>query len=111
MKKDYLVSKMSDEQYDLPVYCSEVKDIKEEVVESGKSKPYIKTKVTLTAIFEEYNPDYGDDKLCKCGHSYYRHFDSYENTSPVGCKYCMCNKFEPAEEVENGESGKISHTL
>jgi hypothetical protein len=103
MKKDYLVSKMANEQYDLPVYCSEVKDIKEEVVESGESKPYIKTKVTLTAIFEEYNPEYGDDKLCKCGHPYYRHFDSYEGMRPAGCKYCMCNKFEPAEEgKENG---------
>lgn len=41
-----------------------------------------------------YDPDFGDDKICVCGHTYYRHFDSYENMSPVGCKYCECDKFK-----------------
>lgn len=36
----------------------------------------------------EYDPAFGDDKLCECGHTYYRHFDPYENMDPVGCKYC-----------------------
>jgi hypothetical protein len=31
---------------------------------------------------------------CFCGHSYYRHFDSYEDMEPVGCKYCECMSFE-----------------
>jgi hypothetical protein len=44
-------------------------------------------------IERRYNPDYGDDRICKCGHSYYRHFDSYENNDPVGCKYCSCFTF------------------
>lgn len=35
-----------------------------------------------------YDPKFGDDRLCLCGHSYYRHFDSYDNHRPVGCKYC-----------------------
>lgn len=35
-----------------------------------------------------YDPNFGDDKLCLCGHSYYRHFDTYDNMSSVGCKYC-----------------------
>lgn len=35
-----------------------------------------------------YDSTYGDDILCECGHPYYRHFDSYEDMSPVGCKYC-----------------------
>lgn len=35
-----------------------------------------------------YDPNFGDDRLCKCGHPYYRHFDTYEGMSPVGCKYC-----------------------
>ena len=35
-----------------------------------------------------YDPTFGDDVLCECGHPYYRHFDSYEEMSPVGCKYC-----------------------
>lgn len=40
-----------------------------------------------------YDPEYGDDKECLCGHAYYRHFDSYEDMSPVGCKYCRCYTF------------------
>lgn len=52
-----------------------------------------------------YNPHYGDDKLCKCGHTYYRHYDTYENMSPVGCKYCgwRCERFRPANEGEMNE--------
>ena len=45
-----------------------------------------------------YDPLFGDDRVCKCGHSYYRHFDTYENMSPVGCKYCGCNEFEERTE-------------
>lgn len=36
----------------------------------------------------EYNSQFGDNKLCECGHTYERHFDSYSNMDPVGCKYC-----------------------
>lgn len=32
-------------------------------------------------------------ELCQCGHPYERHFDSYEKMSPVGCKYCECERF------------------
>jgi hypothetical protein len=35
-----------------------------------------------------YDPNFGDDRLCTCGHPYYRHFDTYEDMYPVGCKYC-----------------------
>lgn len=35
-----------------------------------------------------YDPMFGDERLCLCGHPYYRHFDTYEEMSPVGCKYC-----------------------
>jgi hypothetical protein len=38
---------------------------------------------------EEYDPSIADDTLCLCGHTYYRHFDTYDNMSPVGCKYCL----------------------
>lgn len=43
-----------------------------------------------------YDPNFGDDKECICGHPYYRHFDTYDNMSPVGCKYCygQCDQFE-----------------
>lgn len=29
-----------------------------------------------------------------CGHPYHRHFDSYEDMAPVGCKYCSCSTFK-----------------
>lgn len=47
-----------------------------------------------------YDPNFGDDRICECGHSYYRHFDSYEDMSPVGCKYCGCDEFK--EKSNNG---------
>lgn len=36
----------------------------------------------------EYDPQFGDDKLCLCGDPYYRHFDTYDDMAPIGCKYC-----------------------
>ena len=41
----------------------------------------------------KYNPNFGDDRICNCGHPYYRHFDTYEAMSSVGCKYCQCFEF------------------
>jgi hypothetical protein len=40
-----------------------------------------------------YSPHVGDDKLCVCGHPYYRHFDTYDDMADVGCKYCECDTF------------------
>jgi hypothetical protein len=54
--------------------------------------PYLLTKVVTWE--KDYNPFYGDERICKCTHSYYRHFDSYEKMKPVGCKYCQCFKFK-----------------
>ncbi len=36
------------------------------------------------------------EALCQCGHPYYRHFDTYEDMRPVGCKYCDCGTFSSA---------------
>lgn len=57
---------------------------------------------------DEYDSSFGDHVKCKCGHPYYRHFDSYEGMAPVGCKYCShygethsgghCPKFEKEED-------------
>ena len=55
-----------------------------------KSTPYL----TQTETYPAYNPAYGDERECKCGHPYYRHFDSYDDNCPVGCKYCECSTFE-----------------
>ncbi len=57
--------------------------------------PYIFRTEVITHI--EYNPKYGDDRVCTCGHSYYRHFDSYNNMAAIGCKYCECGMFIEAE--------------
>ena len=58
-------------------------------------KPYIEE--TKIVVVKRYNPKYGDDKLCQCEHPYYRHFDTYEEMAPVGCKYCECDEFKPKE--------------
>lgn len=68
--------------------------------ESGKlvnsnDDPYLEfIEVNIT---HKYNPEYGDDKECKCGHPYYRHFDTYEDMFPIGCKYCDCMVFKLKE--------------
>jgi len=47
------------------------------------------------------------DKMCVCGHPYYRHFDSYDENRYVGCKYysnCGCEEFtEEKTNVRNVE--------
>jgi len=48
-----------------------------------------------------YDPNFGNDRICKCGHTYDRHFDPYENWAPVGCKYCECWSFE--EKIEENK--------
>ena len=58
--------------------------------------PYICSYVIT--IHSKYNSNFGDNKLCKCGHVYWRHFDSYEDWESCGCKYCGCNNFELAIE-------------
>jgi hypothetical protein len=40
-----------------------------------------------------YDPKFGDDRACQCGHIYYRHFDTYDDMYPIGCKYCECVDF------------------
>lgn len=57
--------------------------------------PYLMKEIIIKTIERRYNPKYGDDKTCICGHSYYRHFDPWEDMYPVGCKYCSCSNFIP----------------
>jgi hypothetical protein len=46
-------------------------------------------------LVARYDPEHDQEEMCKCGHPYRRHFDSYEDNAPVGCKYCLCTEFEP----------------
>lgn len=100
--KHYHVSISTERQYNIPIYADSVEELQSTVLRDGKDSPYIETEVIVKAIFREYNPDYGDNKLCKCGHTYYRHFDSWEGMAPIGCKYCQCEEFVPAEEINDG---------
>ena len=54
-------------------------------------KPYLEE--TIVKVIKKYNPNYGNDRLCNCGHEYYRHFDTYDEMAPIGCKYCDCYEF------------------
>lgn len=58
-----------------------------------EQKPYLIRETVIKN--KEYNPEYGDDKKCRCGHPYYRHFDSWDDMNAVGCKYCDCVEFVP----------------
>lgn len=59
------------------------------------NKPYLEKSITI--IKHCYNPNYGDSRICKCGHEYHRHFDSYDEMKNVGCKYCCCFEFEESK--------------
>lgn len=42
-----------------------------------------------------WNPDHDQYANCaQCDHAYARHFDSYEDMEPIGCKYCHCQTFQ-----------------
>jgi hypothetical protein len=71
----------------------ESKRIPERNDEDSVEPPYLE----VACIEKKYNPNFGDNKKCKCGHAYYRHFDTYEQMEAVGCKYCDCYTFEEAK--------------
>lgn len=73
--------------------------------DDSSNKPYIET-ITIETT-SKYNPNYGDDIECKCGHPYYRHFDTYEDMYPCGCKYCQCCGFESLSEIRDSIINKI----
>jgi hypothetical protein len=52
----------------------------------------------------EYDPMMDGTILCVCGHEYRRHFDTYDNMRPVGCKYCDCKTFQASviPHLDNG---------
>lgn len=73
---------------------------KKPLFDVGKDLPYFYD----VLLIPKYNENYGDDRICKCGHSYYRHFDTYdEDMEACGCKYCGCDHFEEAVDGEEDE--------
>lgn len=75
-------------------YMGETYDVIE--VPGYEDTPYLE--YIISKRIKKYNPNYGDDKKCVCGHPYYRHFDTYDDMYPCGCKYCACRTFTLAEE-------------
>ena len=73
---------------------NEYEQLNTHAVISCVERPYLE--VVTIEIDRKYNPKYGDDRKCKCGHPYHRHFDSYEQMEVIGCKYCECDVFEEA---------------
>lgn len=65
-------------------------------------QPYILKTITRTVRL--YNPKFGDNRKCICGHAYERHFDGYEDEdeADVGCKYCACCNFVERSENHPG---------
>ena len=61
-----------------------------------RQQPYLIEKRVVTVVERFYNPAYGDDRVCECGHPYRRHFDKDEGMKAVGCKYCDCMEFVEA---------------
>lgn len=61
-------------------------------------KDRIKELENPTGMIKDYGSNYdknfGDDRKCKCGHSYSGHFDYVENMRHIGCKYCSCYDFK-----------------
>lgn len=55
---------------------------------------YLLEKKVEIKFERKWNPNYSQHKICKCGHPYHRHFDSYEDMRAVGCKHCDCWTFE-----------------
>lgn len=63
-------------------------------------QPYIITKKRVVIVEERlYNPKYGDDRLCRCGHTYERHFNTGEDMDACGCKYCDCGRGHDSKDV------------
>lgn len=75
-------------------------DIVEEAMKEADSPYNLKFAVRELRM---YRPDYGDNRICWCGHPYYRHFDTYDDMSHVGCKYCGCSNFK-----EESKEAKIA---
>lgn len=62
-------------------------------IENNIESPYIEQTEIVINRDRKYNPNYGDNRECECGHTYDRHFDSYEKMEACGCKYCECFTF------------------
>lgn len=68
-----------------------------------KQEPFIEE--PQTKIVRRYNPEYGDEELCECGHPYKTHFDS--TGLHIACYHCDCEGF--VEDTENSIGNQRKH--
>jgi len=62
-----------------------------------EEKPYLF--VDKVVQVRNYNINYGDHRICQCGHPYYSHFSQPEMI-PLGCEFCQCYVFMEKENDE-----------
>lgn len=81
-------------------YKNQYPNAQVEVVLESDTGPYKKYGVVLRFSTNLYNPKFDSENApaCACGHSYERHFDSYEDMAAVGCKYCNCYHYHALPE-------------
>lgn len=60
--------------------------------------PYLEKTFTVTS--KQYNPNYGDDRICECDHRYIKHFELLDIPIPSPCKLCGCESFNEKKEAE-----------
>ena len=75
--------------------CKKAVDTRAEAEE-----PYLYA--TAESEARRWNPQFWADARCAnpdCQHPYYRHFDTYEDMAPIGCKYCPCSHFEEVADA------------
>lgn len=84
-----------------------MQDLKGFIEASSSESPRMESIEFSFSMVSSYNPKFGDDIDCVCGHPYERHFDSYEGMEPVGCKYCACSSFIKKKELNDVENDVI----
>ena len=50
---------------------------------------------------EFYDPSYGDERMCECGHAYHWHFNVERGYIPWGCFFshnCDCEEFKEKKD-------------
>ncbi len=58
----------------------------------------------LTDERGKFDPEHPEIPCHACTHMYHRHFDTYADMEPVGCKYCDCETFvDPPEEAPESQ--------
>ena len=84
-----------------------MQDLKGFIEASSSESPHMESIKFSFDLVSSYNPKFGDDIDCVCGHPYERHFDRYEGMEAVGCKYCACLSFIEKKELSDAENDVI----